>query len=132
MPVPSAIVASLSPALRRLEAAAARAPELTLEQEAALSPLVAETVEKLDELAARLERARTPRDGSAVRDGYLRLRPRVGATLVPPTILLTMKTTTKEEIMKRHIATIIVVALSIAMFLALSGTALAAGRIRLG
>ena len=34
--------------------------------------------------------------------------------------------------MKRHIATIIVVALSIAMFLALSGTALAAGRIRLG
>ena len=63
MPVPSPILASLSPALQRLEAAAARAPELTPEQEAALSPLVAETVEKLDELAARLERARAARDG---------------------------------------------------------------------
>ena len=63
MPLPSPILASLSSALRSLDTTAARAPELTPDQEAALSPLVAETVEKLDELAARLERARTPRDG---------------------------------------------------------------------
>jgi hypothetical protein len=48
MPVPSSILASLSHSIRRLEAAAARAPEHTPAEEAALSTLVTETVEKLN------------------------------------------------------------------------------------
>ena len=55
----------LSPALQRLEAAAARAPELTPEQEAALSTLLAGTVEKLDDLDAWLEGRRSPVAGGS-------------------------------------------------------------------
>jgi hypothetical protein len=56
MPVPSPVLAALSTALRRLEAAAARAPSSTRKPEGELEPLVDQARQALDRLADELDR----------------------------------------------------------------------------